>query len=129
MFGAGEGMNYRVSAVILSIALLLLPASMSGQNQEDKVKDAVAKRGTGEKAKVIVTTNSGTKIKGYIASAGPNTFELRTETGSTQTFSYTDVAKVQKPGLSLAAKIGIGFAAAALLVAVASLTGAGDLGP
>ena len=79
----------------------------------EKVKAAVAKRGTGPKAKVTVKLKDKTKLKGYISNAGGDSFTLsETKTGQARTFAYTDVAEVKKQGgMSLAAKIGIGVGA------------------
>jgi phage tail sheath gpL-like len=79
----------------------------------EKVKAAVAKRGTGPKAKVTVKLKDKTKLKGYISNAGGDSFTLsETKTGQARTFAYSDVAEVKKQGgMSLAAKIGIGVGA------------------
>lgn len=79
----------------------------------EKVKAAVAKRGTGPKAKVTVKLKDKTKLKGYISNAGGDSFTVsETKTGQARTFAYSDVAEVKKQGgMSLAAKIGIGVGA------------------
>jgi hypothetical protein len=84
-----------------------------GDAAAQKVKAAVAKRGTGPKAKVTVKLKDKTKLKGYINNASGDSFTLsEAKTGQVRTFAYTDVAEVKKQGgMSLAAKIGIGVGA------------------
>ena len=79
----------------------------------EKVKAAVAKRGTGPKAKVTVELKDKTKLKGFISNAGGDSFTLSDlKTGQGRTLAYSDVAEVKKQGgMSLAAKIGIGVGA------------------
>lgn len=79
----------------------------------EKVKAAVAKRGTGPKAKVTVKLKDKTKLKGYISDAAGDSFTLSdSKTGQARTLAYSDVAEVKKQGgMSLAAKIGIGVGA------------------
>ena len=77
-----------------------------------KIKANVAKRGTGEKARVKVELLSGSKLKGYISQAGEDSFTLiEDKTGQTKVLAYSEVDQVKgRGGLSLAAKIGIGVA-------------------
>lgn len=79
----------------------------------EKVKAAVAKRGTGPKAKVTVKLKDKTRLKGFISNAGGDSFTLSDlKSGQVRTLAYSDVAEVKKQGgLSLAAKIGIGVGA------------------
>jgi hypothetical protein len=108
----------------ISLAVLLFHAGNSllihdvalayqGDAAAEKVKAAVAKRGTGPKAKVTVKLKDKTKLKGYISNASGDSFTLsEKKTGQAKTFAYTDVAEVKKQGgMSLAAKIGIGVGA------------------
>src|SRR5215510_5092366 len=86
-----------------------------------KVKAAVAKRGTGPKAKVTVKLKDKTRLKGYISNASGDSFTLSdSKTGQTKTLAYSDVAEVKKQGgLSLAAKIGIGVGVGVLALTYA----------
>lgn len=79
----------------------------------EKVKAAVAKRGTGPKAKVTVKLKDKTKLKGYISNTTGDSFTLSdSKTGQFRTLAYSDVFEVKKQGgMSLAAKIGIGVGA------------------
>ena len=108
----------------ISLALLLFHAGNSlfihdivRASQTDpaaeKVKAAVAKRGTGPKAKVTVKLKDKTKLKGYISNTTGDSFPLSdSKTGQFRTLAYSDVLEVKKQGgMSLAAKIGIGVGA------------------
>lgn len=96
-------------------SLLINDVAWAYQNDValDKVKAAVAKRGTGPKAKVTVKLKDQTRLKGYISNASGDSFTLSdSKTGQTRTLAYSDVAEVKKQGgMSLAAKIGIGVGA------------------
>jgi hypothetical protein len=114
-------MIQKLAAGLFAFAILFSGSgSVYSQTQDAKIRADVAKRGTGEKAKVTVTTKSGSKSKGYITRAGEDSFDLRDEkTAQTETFNYGDVAKVQKPGWSTAAKIGLGVGiGAAVTIAI-----------
>jgi hypothetical protein len=87
--------------------------------QVAKVKAQVQKRGVGEKSKVRVTLGSGTMVKGYISKVGESSFEVNgNTTGQATSISYTDVRKIQGPGLSKAAKVGIVVAVGVAIVAL-----------
>jgi hypothetical protein len=83
-----------------------------GERRVQKVKADVAKRGTGEKARVTVELQDGSKLKGYISQAGEDSFTLTdAKSGQARVLAYTDVNRVKgRGGLSLGAKIGIGVA-------------------
>ncbi|MFN2455832.1 MAG: hypothetical protein ABR577_16605 [Pyrinomonadaceae bacterium] len=75
----------------------------------EKIKANVLKRGTGQKARVRIKLQDGTKRKGYISQAGEDSFAITDSiSGQTSTFAYRDVVEVKGQGLSTAAKIGIG---------------------
>lgn len=87
--------------------------------QAAKIKAQVQKRGAGEKSKVRVTLGNGTTVKGYISKIEETSFEVNgNKTGHATSISYTDVQKIQGPGLSTGAKIGIGVVAGAAIVVV-----------
>lgn len=100
-----------VSAINVEPAL----APTKGKEQPppiEKIKANVAKRGVGEKARVKIKLQDGTKVHGYISQAGEDNFVVMdSKTGQTTTLAYRDVSEVKgKAGLSTAAKIGIGVA-------------------
>jgi hypothetical protein len=69
--------------------------------QVAKIKAQVRTRGAGEKSKVRVTLGNGTMVKGYIIKIDESSFEVHdNKTGQATLVAYTDVQKVQGPGLS-----------------------------
>lgn len=93
-----------------------------GQGQETpqfaKIKAQVQKRGTGEKSKVKVTLGNGTMVKGYIGKIEESSFEVNGKMpGQVTAISYTDVQKIQGPGLSTGAKVAIVTVVAVAVVA------------
>ena len=83
---------------LLTLLLILIPiahvAAQTDTNLEH-VKKNVAKLGVGSKAKATVTLNSGTKVKGYVYSAGDEDFVVRdSKTDSPTTIRYADVKNV-----------------------------------
>lgn len=105
-------------------------AQVAAQTQEnlENAKKNVAKLGVGPKAKANITLRDGTKVKGYVYSAGDDDFVIRdTKTDSPTTVRYGDVKTVEdnrrnaKMGGLL---IGIGAAAVGgLLFAVIATRG------
>jgi hypothetical protein len=96
----------------------------AGQEQSpvERVKSQVAKRGLGKK--VTVQLKNGSKLKGYISKIESDSFEVTNpKTAQATSIAYADVTQVQgQGGLSLIAKVGIGFGivvgALALLYAI-----------
>jgi len=79
--------------------------------QVAKIKAQVRKRGAGENSKVRVTLGNGTMVKGYISKIDESSFEVQgNKTGQATLIAYTDVQKVQEPGLSRGEKVAIGVA-------------------
>jgi sRNA-binding regulator protein Hfq len=104
-------------SVVLLHAASTMPSFALEQTREsdrrvEKIKANVAKRGTGEKARVTVELRDGSKLKGHISQAGEDSFTLiEDKSGQTKVLAYSDVDRVKgRGGLSLAAKIGIGVA-------------------
>jgi len=111
-------------------SLLIHDVAQANQSNAalDKVKAAVAKRGTGPKAKVTVKLKDNSKLKGYISNAARDSFTLSdSKTGQVRTLAYSDVAEVKKQGgMSLAAKIGIGVGAGVGALGLLYLIGCHD---
>ena len=109
---------------------LLIHDALASQSDaaSDKVKTAVAKRGTGPHAKVTVKLKDQTRLKGYISNAGDNSFTLSdSKTGQVRTLAYSDVAEVKKQGgMSLPAKIGIGVGAGIVALGLFYVIGCHD---
>ena len=72
------------------------------------VKEQVQKRGAGEKSQVRITLVNGSEVKGYISKIDEASFVVTDKkSGQPTTVSYADVQKIQGPGMSKSAKIGI----------------------
>jgi predicted extracellular nuclease len=105
--------------VLLAFSSVGFAAQSAETPQVAKIKAAVQKRGAGEKSKVRVTLGNGTMVKGYISRIDESSFEVNgSKTGQATSISYTDVQKIQGPGLSTGAKIGIGVAIGVAIAAV-----------
>jgi hypothetical protein len=107
----GALMKY-VSVLVITLLFfksVAFAAQMAqGTSQVVKVKDQVQKRGIGEKSGVKAKLVNGTEVKGYVSKIEETTFDVTNKTGQTTTIAYAEVQKVQGPGLSKGAKIGIG---------------------
>jgi hypothetical protein len=112
---------------LLAALLLLAPSSQifaAGQTQTslDKTRSKVAKLGVGSKARATIKLNDGTKVKGYVYSAGDEDFVIRDrQTDAPTTISYADVKSVDdNRGHSVARNILIvvGIGAAVTLAAI-----------
>ena len=85
-------------------------------------KAQVRKHSIGEKSKVRVTLGNGTTVKGYISKIEESSFDVNGgKTGQATSISYSDVQKIQGPGLSTGAKVGIGVAIGVAIVVVVGL--------
>ena len=113
---------------LLAVLLLLAPLSQlsaTGQTQKSSVEKArsqVAKLGVGSKARATIKLNDGTKVKGYVYSAGEEDFVIRDrKTDAPSTVRYADVKSVDdNRGHSVARNILIvvGIGAAVTIAAV-----------
>ncbi len=83
---------------LLTLLLILTPiAHVAAQTQPniEKARKNVAKLGVGSKARTTVTLNDGSKVKGYVYSAGDEDFVIRDrKTDSPTTVRYADVKNV-----------------------------------
>jgi len=113
---------------LLAVLLLLAPLSQltaTGQTQSSSVEKArshVAKLGVGSKARATIKLNNGTKVKGYVYSAGDEDFVIRDRnTDAPTTVRYAEVKSVDdNRGHSVARNILIvvGIGAAVTIAAV-----------
>ncbi len=113
-----------LSIAVLGFVFQSQPASAQtvSRNSLERMKTEVYRYGTGEKAKVVVRKNDGTRIKGYISRTGEGTFELTdSKTGRTFALAYSDVSRIKKQGISTPVKIAIivGVTAAVVVVVLA----------
>ena len=84
-----------------------------------KFKADIQKRAVGEKSRVRATLVNGVTVKGHISRIEEASFDVTDKkTGQTRTIPYQDVQKIQGPGLSTGAKIGIGVGVAVVRVAI-----------
>ena len=121
-------MFHKLTAFCLAVLLLQICLSSASAQTSDaqtaKVKAQIAKRGTGDKAKVKIELRDKTKVKGYISQSGEDEFTVTDLKTQAQTkIAYRDVAQVKGWGLSRGAKIAIiataGLAVAVLVVVIA----------
>lgn len=71
-------------------------AKSSAQDQVAKIKEKVAKVGTGPKARVKVTLKDGTSLKGHITVIEDERFVLVADkTATVNSINYTDVKQVK----------------------------------
>jgi hypothetical protein len=110
---------------LLTLLLLLAPiAHVAAQTQTtlEKTRKNVAKLGVGSKAKATITLNDGSKVKGYVYSAGDDDFIIRDKkTDAPTTVRYTDVKNVDDERGHRNAKLAVlfvGIGAAVVLVSV-----------
>jgi hypothetical protein len=111
-----------------AMPVVAVAKTVQGDSRVEKVKADVARRGTGEKARVTVKLQDGSKLKGYISQAEDDSFTLTdSKTGQNRTLAYRDVAQVKKQGgLSVGAKLGIGLGIAVGALALVYVIGCGN---
>ena len=110
---------------LLTLLLLLAPlARVAAQTQTnlEKAKKNVAKLGVGSKAKATITLNDGSKVKGYVYSAGDDDFIIHnSKTDAPTTIRYVEVKNVNDERGHRNAKLAalfVGIGAAVTLAAV-----------
>jgi hypothetical protein len=107
-----------VSVLVFNGAVDAQAAKTQDGSESAKVKAVVQKRGVGEKSKVKVTLRSKEEVKGYISKIEDGSFDVTdSKTGQVTTIQFVNVEKVQGPGLSKGAKIGITVGVAVAIVA------------
>ena len=113
---------------LLTLFLILTPiAHVAAQTDTNlmHVKKNVAKLGVGSKAKATVTLNNGTKVKGYVYSAGDEDFVVRdSKTDSPTTIRYAEVKNVDDNRGHRNAKLAVLFVGIGAAVALAAVFGA-----
>lgn len=135
MFKKHSALLLAALLVCLGVAPVKVDArrQASEARQSEKVKAGVAKRGTGEKARVTVELRDHSKVKGYISSAGSDDFVITDpKTGQESRLAYSEVRRVSGRGMSKGAKIGlivaIGAGVTALAFGLAIKDGLEDFG-
>ena len=85
----------------------------------EKVKEGIARLGTGEDARVEVKLRNKTKLKGYVSEAGPDSFVVvDKKTNATSIVTYAQVAQVKGNNLSQAAEIALGVGVILIPIAI-----------
>ncbi len=121
----------KLISFVLAILLLnlgtgtILAKSNSEKEMQhaEKVKQAIAKLGTGEMALVKIKLRDKTKLEGFVSAIGDDSFVVTDiKTGVAATVAYPQVKQVKGNNLSTGAKIaiGVGIAVAILVVIIAS---------
>jgi hypothetical protein len=112
--------NSNILTTIAMVAVLFSSSLFAqSRSQENEARAVVAKTGIGEKARVELELNNGTKIKGNIESVSADAFTVATkDSGNIQTIAFADVRKIKNPrsGLKPRTWIIIGAAAAAAII-------------
>lgn len=94
-------------------------AAVSNQTDVAKIKSEIARRGTGDKARVKITTRDNKHVTGYVREIGDSSFVLVSKDSTDpRTLAYSDVVRVSGPGLSTRTKVGIGVGAFAVGVGI-----------
>lgn len=113
---------------LLTLLLILAPiAHVAAQTQTnlEKTKKNVAKLGVGSKAKATITLNDGSKVKGYVHSAGDDDFVIRDKnTDTPTTIRYADVQNVDDNRGHRNAKLAVLFVGIGAAVTLAAIFGA-----
>ena len=104
-------MNKRHLAISLSLIIiglnLLLPTHATAQSNADveKVRARVQILAASKDSQVEVRFRDKTKVKGYITSVEPVSFNLRdSKTGTSQSIAYSEVDSVSKAGGGVSTK-------------------------
>jgi hypothetical protein len=119
---------------LLSLLLICAPAMRTfaaGQSTDkatsriEKTKKSVAKLGVGSKAKATITLNDGSKVKGYVYSAGDEDFVMRDrKTDAPTTIKYVDVKSVDDNRGHRYANMAVLFVVIGAAVTLAAVYGA-----
>ena len=119
---------------LVSLLLILTPAAQSfaaGQKPDnnvakiEKAKRNVVKLGMGSKAKATITLHDGSKVKGYVYSAGDEDFVIRDrKTDAPTTIKYADVKSVEDDRGHRYAKMAVLFVGIGAAITLAAIFGA-----
>ena len=113
---------------LVTLLLILAPiAQVAAQTQTnlEKVKKNVARLGVGSKAKATITLNDGSKVKGYVYSAGDDDFVIRNrDTDAPTTVRYADVKNVDDNRGHRNAKLAALFVGIGAAITIAAVFGA-----
>ena len=92
-------------SVIVTAISLGLPATAIAQSSTEKVRAKVQPLATSKDSQVQVKFRDQTKLKGYIESVDPVSFNLRDpKDGKSQSIAYSEVESVSKAGSGISTK-------------------------
>ena len=92
-------------SVIVTAISLGLPATAIAQSSTEKVRAKVQTLATSKDSQVQVKFRDQTKLKGYIESVDPVSFNLRDpKDGKSQSIAYSEVESVSKAGSGISTK-------------------------
>ena len=126
--------NTLLLVLVVSLLHTGVAKGFAGSDEDEsrgiaKAKAQVAKRGTGEKARVTVKLRDQKEVKGFVAQAGDDDFVVADgKTGARTTIAYREVSDVKARKFPLAAKIGIGVGVGAVVLALVALHSIRNIG-
>ncbi len=92
-------------SVIVTVISFGLPATATAQSSTEKVRAKVQTLATSKDSQVEVKFRDQTKLKGYIESVDPVSFNLRDpKDGKSQSIAYSEVESVSKAGDGISTK-------------------------
>ena len=92
-------------SVMVTVISLGLPATAMAQSSTEKVRAKVLTLATSKDSQVEVKFRDQTKLKGYIESVDPVSFNLRDpKDGKSQSIAYSEVESVSKAGSGISTK-------------------------
>jgi hypothetical protein len=117
--------------ILLLVQLASVSPSYGKTNDEgrqtqraEKVKDAVAKLGIGEMARVKIKLEDGTKLEGYIGEANnENLVVMNARSGQAVRVAYPQIKQVKGHNISTGTRIAIGVAFVVAILIIVVLVG------
>ena len=95
-----------IALFVFGAVALPLSAQTDSEVRTEKTRRYLARLGTGRQ--VVVTVDSGRKVKGDVAGIQDESFEVRSkDRGPSTTIMFSDVKEIKRPGLSRWVKVGI----------------------
>ena len=116
-----------LSGILLALTFGVQPTGAQTTNNAEagQVRAKVQSIGAGPKARVEVKLRNKTKVKGYVSGSALDSFTvISSQTDSTETVAYADVAEVKKSGgLKTLTWVILGGAAVAAVVVGVTVIG------
>jgi hypothetical protein len=104
---------FSLTLVICLIQIITITSATArpgaSQDISQKVKEGIAKIGTGKDTKVTVERKNKAVVKGFVYEAGEKSFVVRDEvTDKSTDISYSDVKKIEGKNITTGQKMSIG---------------------